>query len=56
MCKTTVKEVYQAETEEFMDEEEELQQTMEMLANDIQAREDWQEEDILEAFESYTEI
>jgi hypothetical protein len=56
MCKANVKDVYQAETEEFLDEEEELQQAMEMLADDIQAKEDWQEEDILEAFESYTEI
>ena len=49
------KEVHQAEESED-DEREEMQRAMEIMAEDIQSREEWSEEEILEAFESYSDV
>lgn len=54
------KEIFQTEEkEEELDQEsdsEDLQQAMDVMAADIQSREDWDEEGILDAFESFSEI
>lgn len=53
------KDVFQAdEIEEAPggDQEDDLQEAMEMMAEEIQSRSEWDEEDILEAFESYSEV
>ena len=56
--KGSTKEVFQADAPSENDnhDEEELQQAMELMAEEIQSRSEWDEEDILEAFESYSEI
>lgn len=54
----TSKDVFQAEVQgndEDADDDE-MQNVMELMADEIQSRAEWEEEDILEAFESYSEI
>lgn len=51
------REVYQAETQdEDEDDNEEMQRAMEIMAEDIQARDEWSEEEILEAYEAYSDV
>ena len=39
-----------------IEEEDDLQAVMDMVAEEVQGREDWEEEDVLETFETYTDI
>eukprot|EP00435_Cladocopium_sp_Y103_P072919 s192_g41.t1 len=58
--KQVQKEIFQAEKvpqePEESDGSEDMQRALDVVAEDIQGREDWDEEDVLEAFETYTDI
>ena len=55
--KTSSKDVFQVDPEVTeIEEEDDLQAVMDMVAEEVQGREDWEEEDVLETFETYTDI
>ena len=55
LSKQNAKEVFSTEISQEQ-EEDDLQNVMNLMADEIQAREEWDEEEILEAFESYSEV
>ena len=55
--KTSSKDVFQVDPEVTeIEEEDDLQAVMDMVAEEVQGREDWEEEDVLETFETYKDI
>ena len=54
------REIFQAEdqkpTQDESDGSEDMQRALEVVAEDIQSRDEWDEEDVLDAFETYTDI
>ena len=54
LSKQNAKEVFS--TEISQEQEDDLQNVMNLMADEIQAREEWDEEEILEASESYSEV